>query len=156
MAPPTTPPKPAEKPDEFKNLIEKMRENKAVADKIAALKTTDTRQTAAPLVEAPVGLPTGKGKEAGPDEQLWIQKYLKECWNLSKYQVASHDLKAKARLVFDSGGRLVNYEIVSSSGNTTFDDSVRRAILKAKQLPFRPERRLELTEVEFNIKDLLD
>ncbi len=52
-------------------------------------------------------------------------------------------------------GHCCDYQILSPSGDAVFDDSVRTAILKAKQLPFRPERRLEI-DVEFNLKDLLE
>jgi colicin import membrane protein len=158
---PKTPAKPeASAVDEYQstaNAIEKMREKKELEERLAAIKAS--RQSTAAPVDAPVGMPTGKGKSAGVDEQLWIQAYLKECWNLSKYQVTRRDLKAKARLVFDAGGQLIDYRIITPSGDSNFDESVRRAILKAKQLPFRPERRLELDgeqAVEFNLKDLLD
>jgi colicin import membrane protein len=44
---------------------------------------------------------------------------------------------------------------VKSSGDSTFDDSLKRAILKDRILPFKPGRTLQL-DVVFNLKDLMD
>ncbi|MFA5515499.1 MAG: TonB family protein [Desulfuromonadales bacterium] len=138
------------------NVIEKLRREQEIAKSkadLAAMAATDARPSEA--TEAPLGVQAGQGTEAGPDEREWIRKYLKESWNLSKYQVTRRDLKAQTEITFDAGGQLLDYKILESSGDATFDDSVRRAILKAKQLPFQPERRLKI-KAEFNLKDLLE
>ncbi len=154
--PAETQPRPQENYGNALDAIDKLRREKEIADlkkQLAALSTSDSRQ-AAPS-ETPLGMATGKGSEAGPDEQEWIRKYLKERWNLSKYQVSRRDLLAETTIIWDAQGQLIDYKIIKSSGNPTFDESVRKAILKAKQLPFRPERRLEVP-AQFNLKDLLE
>lgn len=166
-APP--PPKPAPPPppkvetakpqpgyDNAVEAIEKLRRQREMDElkaRIDALAAKDSRSGGS---NAPLGMATGRGTEAGVDEQTWIQAYLKESWNLSKYQVGNRrDLQARVRIVFDAQGALLDYTIVESSRDAIFDDSVRRAVLRAGQLPFKPDRRLEITAV-FNLKDLLD
>lgn len=151
--------KTAESYQETLSAIEKIRQNRERQQEaedlgkiLAALKTRDSRGGSS----APIGLPTARGTEAGVDEQTWIQAYLKESWNLSKYQVGRRrDLEARVQIAYDPRGGLLDYKIVDSSGDAAFDDSVRRAILKTKQLPFTPDRRIEVTAV-FNLKDLMD
>ncbi len=166
-APPPAPrPAPAEPPpraqatappaDEaaVSDAIERMRrqrEREELRERLAALAAADTRGSNIPL-----GIETGTGTQAGVDQRTWIQAYLKENWNLSGYQVGGRrDLRAKVRIIYDAQGTLLDYTFTEQSREVVFDDSVRRAILGARQLPFRPERRLEI-DVEFNLKDLLD
>jgi colicin import membrane protein len=104
---------------------------------------------------APLGMPDGTGTEAGVDQQTWLQAYLKDNWSLSKYQITRRDLSATVRLAFSADGSLISYHFIDSSGDATFDDSVKRAILKAKTLPFQPQRQIQL-DVVFNLKDLMD
>ncbi|MEJ2700005.1 MAG: TonB C-terminal domain-containing protein [Desulfuromonadales bacterium] len=160
-------PKPAPVPkaryDDALSAIQKMRRNQErkqdieeLKKKLAAMAADDTR-TASPIPEAPVGMPEGKGDEAGPSQEAWLHQFLKKCWSLSKYQVSRRDLEAKVNLVFDARGNLLVYRFLNKSGDPNFDDSVRFAILQLKgnPLPLKPGRRLEVP-VTFNLKDLMD
>lgn len=164
---PVAPVKPAPKPAEKKPVapavasdplkaIEDMRrrqEMEELKQKLARLSQGDTRKPSAS--QAPVGMPTGKGTEAGVSYEAWIHDYLKAAWSLSKYQVGRLDLEAKVRLQFDARGNLRNYVFTKESEDSRFDDSVRRAILQLKQLPNEPGSSLDLN-VTFNLKDLLE
>jgi colicin import membrane protein len=169
--PPKPAPKPAPKPvpkpapkanyDDTLAAMEKMRQNQErkqeieeLKKKLAAMAASDSRN-ASPVPEAPVGMPEGKGNEAGSSQEAWLHEFLKQSWSLSKYQVTRRDLEAKATLIFDPQGNLLDYRFLEKSGDANFDDSVRFAILKAKKLPFKPDRRWEV-EVTFNLKDLMD
>lgn len=164
---PVVPAKPIPKPAEKKPVapavasdplkaIEDMRRRQELEDlkqKLDRLSQSDTRRSS--TSQAPVGMPTGKGAEAGVSYDAWIHDYLKAAWSLSKYQVGRLDLEAKVRLQFDARGHLRNYDFTKESGDSRFDDSVRRAILQLKELPNAPERPLDLN-VTFNLKDLLE
>jgi TonB family protein len=100
-------------------------------------------------------MPEGKGTEAGSEETACIQAHLKKNWSLSKYQVVRQDLEANVLLTYDAQGNLIDYKFQQKSGDLTFDESVKKAILKAKELPFEPDRRL-MIDVVFNLKDLLE
>ncbi len=137
------------------DAIERMRrqrERDELRERLAALATQDSRGNTGSNI--PLGVETGTGTQAGVDYQTWIQAYLKENWNLSEYQVGGRrDLEAEVRIIYDSQGTLLDYTFTKPSGEAVFDDSVRRAILNSRQLPFKPERRLEIP-AKFNLKDL--
>ncbi|MGE4544070.1 MAG: TonB family protein [Pedobacter sp.] len=104
---------------------------------------------------APLGMPDGSGDEIGVDQQTWLQAFYKENWSLSKYQVSRRDLQATVHVSYSADGTLTNYRFVESSGDATFDDSLKKAILKTKVLPFKPGKLLQF-DVVFNLKDLMD
>lgn len=153
------PPKPSTKKayqEETLNAVEELRRKKELEDlksKLAALTNSDTRNGADSKV--PLGMADGKGDEAGPSEQAYIQTFLKANWSLSKYQVVRPDLQATVLLTYSAAGHLLDYRFLDKSGDTTFDKSVKDAILKGDQLPFEPKRRLEI-EAVFNLKDLME
>jgi len=161
-AAPTKKPAEAAKPapkepayDKTISAIEDLRrkqEIEALKQQLAQLGSKDTRSAAVP--NAPVGSPTGKGTEAGSAWDEWLSTFLKANWSLSKYQVSRLDLEAKVRIVYDAQGNLLDYKFIRTSGDATFDDSVKKAILHDRRLPKKPEERLEL-EVVFNLKELL-
>jgi colicin import membrane protein len=130
----------------------------ALKEKIADLGASDTRAgvgggsgTGAGAV--PLGMPDGKGTEAGVGHELWLQTWLKENWSFSRYQASRRDLVATTRITYDAEGSLIGYQFLKKSGDSNFDDSVTKAILKGRQLAFKPGRRFEV-DVEFNLKDL--
>lgn len=129
---------------------QKEQEITALKSKIAALSKEEGSGSGAPL-----GMPTGTGDEVGVDQQTWLRAFYKENWSLSKYQVTRLDLEATVSITYNSEGHLVNYRFVKPSGNATFDDSLKKAILKDRILPFKPGRTLHL-EVVFNLKDLME
>lgn len=139
------------------SAIEQLKRKKEIEDlkeHLAALAASDSRRTPA-VPEAPVGMPEGKGSEAGTSYDAWLHTFLKQAWTLSKYQVSRQNLEATVLLVFDARGRMVDYRMLETSGEERFDDSVKKAVLQLKELPSEPGGRLE-REVVFNLKDLLE
>jgi colicin import membrane protein len=127
----------------------------ALKNKIAALSGDAGHTGTNSGSGAPLGMPDGTGNEVGVGQETWLRAFYKENWSLSKYQVTRLDLEATVSITYNSEGHLVNYRFVKSSGNTTFDDSLKKAILKDRILPFKPGRTLQLNVV-FNLKDLMD
>ncbi len=150
-------PKPAvSKKDEqqVSSAIEDLRrrqEMQALKDKLAAMSGKDTRNTASNI---PVGMPDGKGTEAGVSSDAWLHEFLKQAWRLSKYQVGRSDLSAEVQLLFDAKGQLLSYKFTDKSGDSQFDDSVLRAILQLKDYP-EPTLAGTKKDVVFNLKELL-
>lgn len=150
---------PAKEPatDSVAARIEALRreqERNELKEKLAALGSKDSRGRG---TDAPLGMPDGKGKEVGVEQQLWLKEFLKQAWALSKYQVSRRDLEALVVLEFDPNGRLINYRFSKKSGDERFDDSVRKAVLKLNEitLPIPPGKRVE-QEAKFNLADLTD
>ena len=132
--------------------LERMRreqERAAVAERIAGL--TGTGRS-----DAPLGMPDGTGNQTGVSQALWLQELLKSNWSLGRYQVLRRDLEAQVRISYDAQGRLIDYRFLEESGDAAFDESVRRAILKSRELPFQPGQRLDISPVIFNLKDLME
>lgn len=123
----------------------------ALRNKLAAMASQDTRKVDTTV---PVGMPDAKGTQAGVSFDAWLKTYLTAAWRLSKYQVGRTDLEATVRLTFNAQGRLVDYKFIEESGDSRFDDSVKRAILQLEELPEPIGSRME-KEVAFNLKDLL-
>lgn len=150
---------PAKEPatDSVAQAMDRMRreqERNELKEKLAALGSKDSRGRG---TDAPLGMPDGKGKEVGVEQQLWLKEFLKQAWALSKYQVSRRDLEALVVLEFDPNGRLINYRFSKKSGDERFDDSVRKAVLKLNEitLPIPPGKRVE-QEAKFNLADLTD
>ncbi len=144
-------PPPAKPVDDssVQNALDRIR----LKQEIARMSQNDERSSG--FSKAPLGMPTGKGTEAGPSQEAWIHDFLKSAWSLSKYQVGRLDLEATVQLEFDARGNLRNYQFLKKSGDTRFDDSVKKAILELKQLPSEPGSSFDLPVV-FNLKDLLE
>nr|WP_320049232.1 TonB C-terminal domain-containing protein [uncultured Desulfuromonas sp.] len=108
--------------------------------------TTDT-------IDAPVGEVGGQGDEAGVSFDAWIKEYLSQAWALPRHYW-DRGLKAKMILQFNTSGRLIHYEMLSPSGDSFFDASVKRAVSQLAQLPSKPSRPLELI-VTFDPEEML-
>jgi TonB family protein len=128
-------------------------EREDIKKRLDEMATKDSRQAAA-VPNAPVGSLTGKGTEAGTAWDEWLRAFFKSNWSLSKYQVSRPGLEAKVRINYDAQGNLIDYKFLTPSGDTTFDDSVKKAILFDKKLPKQPGERLDIVVV-FNLKELL-
>jgi len=117
----------------------------ALAAQQAALVKTD--------VQAPVGEPEGTGDEIGISSIRYIEGVITENWRLSQYQLPNLDLQAEVKVIYSAEGKMRNWDFVEKSGNALFDDSLRRAILKSRELgeslPVAGE-----FEIIFNLKDL--
>jgi colicin import membrane protein len=135
----------------LQQTLDRMRreqERAAVAERIAGL--TGTGRS-----DAPLGMPDGTGNEIGVDDKTWLQAFYKKNWSLSKYVVMRWDLRAQVRVIYDANGHLVKFDFIEESDDATFNDSVRRAILKERSLPGALGRRLDIV-LEFNLKDLME
>ncbi|UWZ78030.1 TonB C-terminal domain-containing protein [Geoalkalibacter halelectricus] len=139
---------------ELREQARRQQEAEALRQRLAALAQQDTRP-APGNPDAPLGMPDGRGSEAGVSQQVWLQAFLKQQWSLSRYQVSRRDLEVEATLIYDARGNLLDYRFTRESGDRVFDDSVRAAILRERRLPFEPGRRWE-PQVVFNLKDLLE
>ncbi len=135
----------------------RQQEMDALKEKLAALGTMDTRSGTGTGSgsDAPLGTPDGKGDEVGVSQEMWLRAWFKENWSFSKYQASRLDLEAITKISYDAQGNLLGYDFKKRSGDSNFDDSVTKAILKSRQLSFQPGRRLDI-EVIFNLKDLMD
>ena len=119
--------------------------------KLAALGT----DSPTPATDAPVGEVTGSGDQKGVSFATAVEATLKGNWKLSKYQLSARDLKAVVKVVISPQGQIVDYSI-RGSGNSVFDDSVRNAVLRSKEIAGYVRPRVETYEVEFNLSDLKD
>lgn len=125
-------------------------------NKFAALKAAIAAQQAdlgKPDVQAPVGEPDGTGKEIGVSSIRYIEGFIKEQWRLSQYQLPRLDLEAEVKVIYSAEGKMRSWEFVEKSGNVLFDDSLRRAILKSRDLG-QPLPVAGTFEIIFNLKDL--
>lgn len=104
-------------------------------------------------VAAPLGMPDGKGNEAGVSSALWLQTYFRANWRLSRYQVSRPDLETVIHIAYDADGNLLKKEIVKSSGDRVFDQSVEDAVLRSKKLPM-PLPGPFKEDVIFNLREL--
>ena len=108
--------------------------------------------------DVPVGMPEGTGTEVGVSVVSYIQAYIQENWALSPYlldQSRLGSIEARVLLVYSASGELIRYRIVEPSGDSQFDDSIKRAIIKSKQLQQKLPKNTELTVV-FNLKEMAD
>ncbi len=123
-------------------------------DALRAAVAQESNKLESPVLDAPVGMPTGKGDEAGVDATLFVQEFIQQQWSLSKYQVIG-DPEAEALLLYSADGQLQHYRFIKKSGNAIFDDSLIKAISKSKQLPQNLPEEMEF-HIVFNLKDMLD
>jgi hypothetical protein len=138
---------------QLQGALQKLRDEKALQERLAAM-----RQSQAVPADLPVGLPDAKGNEAGVTSLVYVQAFIQQQWALNPYQlqdaVKMAQLNVWAVLTYDKGGRLVSYRIEKESGDHHFDESVKRAILKSKQLPVTLPVKLEDIRVIFNLREL--
>lgn len=163
-------PKPAPKPvvttdtrneRQLQSALEEIRqrqrgqaERDALKDKLAQLRENAGAATVA--ADVPVGMADGTGDEVGISALVFVRAFIQENWALSPYlldQSLIRDLEAKATLTYAASGEMIRYRINTASGNQQFDDSLKRAITKSKQLPQPLPRQIELL-VTFNLKEM--
>ncbi|MCW8858650.1 MAG: TonB C-terminal domain-containing protein [Deltaproteobacteria bacterium] len=126
-------------------------------DRLAALKAAavaESSQVKSPIDDAPVGMVGGKGDEAGPSAIAFVQEFIQQQWSFSKYQ-ATGSPEAEVKLVYNAEGELLHYQFLKKSGNSSFDESLTRAITKSKQLPQPLPEAMDF-HIFFNLKDMLD
>ncbi len=71
--------------------------------------------------------------------QARVREQIIAAWILPMPQDVVRDLQATALLTVDRDGRMTQIEILETSGNPLFDDSLLRAIRRAEPLPVLPE-----------------
>jgi outer membrane biosynthesis protein TonB len=138
--------------DEIRERQARQAERDAIKDKIAKL----SAGAATVAADVPVGMPDGTGDEVGVSALAFVQAFIQQNWALSPYlldQSRLRDLEAKATLTYAASGEMIRYRINTPSGNQQFDDSLKRAITKSKQLPQPLPKQLDLL-VTFNLKEM--
>jgi outer membrane biosynthesis protein TonB len=140
--------------DEIRERQARQSDRDALKDKLAKLRENVGAATVA--ADVPVGMPDGTGDEVGISALAFVQAFIQENWALSPYlldQSRLRDLEAKATLTYAASGEMIRYRINTPSGNQQFDDSLKRAITKSKQLPQPLPKQLDLL-VTFNLKEM--
>ena len=138
--------------DEIRERQTRQAEREAIKAKIAKL----SAGAATVAADVPVGMPDGTGDEVGISALAFVQAFIQQNWALSPYlldQSRLSDLEAKATLTYAASGEMIRYRINTPSGNQQFDDSLKRAITKSKQLPQPLPKQLDLL-VTFNLKEM--
>jgi outer membrane biosynthesis protein TonB len=128
----------------------------AQKDRIADLKAAalaESSKVRSPISSAPVGMADGHGNEAGVSAIAFVQEFIQQQWNLSKYQVPGNP-EAEVKLLYNAEGTLLHYKFLKKSGNTIFDESLIRAIARSRRLP-QPLPESMTFEILFNLKDML-
>lgn len=135
--------------------LQKLREEQALQQKLAAL-----RQGQTVPANVPVGLPDAQGNEAGVTSLVYVQAAIQQNWALSPYLLADAAkmarIEAWVRLTYSKSGRLESFSFEKASSDPQFDESIKRALAKSKQLPNALPARLEDILVIFNLKALAD
>lgn len=140
--------------DEIRERQARQAERDALKDKLAKLRESAGAATVA--ADVPVGMPDGTGDEVGVSALAFVQAFIQQNWALSPYlldQSRLRDLEAKATLSYAASGEMIRYRINTPSGNQQFDDSLKKAITKSKQLPQPLPKQLDLL-VTFNLKEM--
>ena len=79
-----------------------------------------------------IGVPGGKGTEAGSDYAGYIRSRLTDAFRSTiAYQAKNPEVMV--RITIDRNGRLIGLRFEKKSNDRIFEDSVQRAILKAEQ-----------------------
>lgn len=145
---------------ELEKKMEQMRaaeEQRAYEERLKKMIQRSTRQV---LPAVPVGVPEGKGTEAGASSLAYAQAFIQQNWALSPYLLADArqmaGIEAKVRLTYDKDGRMVSFRFEQESRDRQFDESVRRALTKSRQLPQPLPERLEDVLVTFNLKTMAE
>jgi colicin import membrane protein len=120
----------------------------------AAAEVANTPAVKSPIDAAPVGMVGAKGDEAGVSAVGHVQEFIRQQWAFSKYQAAGNP-EAEVLLSYNAEGTLIHYKFLRKSGNETFDESLRRAITKSRQLTQSLPEAMQF-EIVFNLKDMLD
>jgi len=141
-----------------KKLAAMKRENEreALKEKLATLAAGDSRDEDALVGDAPLGMPDGQGGEAGVEQLVWLEAFIKSQWSLSRYTLVRTDVEATAWVIYNKEGRLVDFSLQKASGEKVFDESIRSAILKSTQLEFAPGFANQKITIIFNLRDLQD
>jgi colicin import membrane protein len=128
----TPPKKPDESAREFEERIARLEHEAAARETAAAIEALRKRGAS----KGPVGMPGATGTEAGSDYASYIKSRLEDEFR-STIAYQSKNPEAYVKLVISPSGRIVRQQIVKSSRDKVFEDSVFRSIVKAER-NFRP------------------
>ncbi len=130
--PPTKKPEATETPKEFDKRMEQLEQEAAARRVTQAMEEMRNRGKA----KGTSGVPGATGTEAGSDYSSYIKSRLEDEFRTTiAYQSKNPEVYVK--LVINSFGRIARQQIVKSSRDKIFEDSVSRAIAKAER-NFRP------------------
>lgn len=130
-------------------------ERQAKLDALRAAVAQEREQIESPITDAPVGMPEGKGDEAGVTAVAFIRELIQANWTYSPLLSGVRNPEAKVRLYYSTEGELRKYEFLEKSGVAAFDESLTKAIIRSKSLG-QPLPDNEPITVIFNLKDMLD
>jgi hypothetical protein len=152
---PLVKPTPRDDTAHVKDALRKLRDEQALQQRLAAL-----RQAQVVPIDTPVGLPNAKGSEAGVTSLVYVQGTIQQNWALSPYLLADPAkmarIEAWVRNTYGKSGRLESFSFDKVSDDPQFDESIKRALVKSRQLPNAVPVRLEDVRVVVNLKALAE
>ncbi len=133
---------------------EEERGRQARLDALRAAARAQAEAPESPIVDAPVGMPDGRGTEEGVSASAFVQEYIRQNWTFPRV-LASGNPEAVVHVVYNAAGNRVSFAWVKRSGHALFDESLVRALTLSRQLPQPLPQTMEFT-ITFNLKEMLD
>lgn len=130
------------------------RERQARLDALRAAARTQAEAPQAPIADAPVGMPDGRGNEEGVSASAYVQEFIRQNWTFPR-ALATGNPEAVVRVTYNAAGNRTGFSWVSRSGHAAFDESLVRALTLSRQLPQPLPQTMEFT-ITFNLKEMLD
>lgn len=123
-------------------------------DALRAAARAQSQQLESPIPDAPVGMPDGRGTEAGVSPSAFVQTFIRQNWTFARHQAIGNP-EAEVYLVYNAAGTLLEHRFIRRSGHTAFDESLIRALTLSRQLPQPLPQTMHFTII-FNLKEMLD
>lgn len=133
---------------------EEERERQERLDALRAAARAQSEASASPIPDAPVGMPDGRGTEAGVSASAFVQEFIRQNWTFPR-ALASGNPEAEVYLVYNAAGTRTEFRWIRRSGHAAFDESLIRALTRSQQLPEPLPQTMEFTII-FNLKEMLD
>ena len=130
------------------------RERQARLDALRAAARTQSEAPQSPIPDAPVGMPDGRGSEAGVSASAYVQEFIRQNWIFPR-ALAVGNPEAVVRVTYNAAGTRTSFSWVNRSGHAAFDESLVRALTRSQQLPQPLPQTMEFT-ITFNLKEMLD
>lgn len=143
--------------DELAARQQREADERARQERLDALRAEvrrESRQIESPVPDAPVGMPDGRGTEAGISPSAFVREYIQGNWSFAGHQALGNP-EAEVYLLYNAAGSLISHRFIRRSGNTAFDESLVRAVSLSRQLPQPLPQTMEFNVV-FNLKELLN
>ncbi|MFO7577929.1 MAG: energy transducer TonB [Pelovirga sp.] len=139
---------------EQRRRLDEERERQERLDALRAAAQSESQQLESPIPDAPVGMPDGRGTEAGVDISAFVQEYIRQNWTFARH-LAIGNPEAEVYLEYNAAGTLMNHRFIRRSGHAAFDESLVRALARSRQLPQPLPQSVGITVI-FNLKEMLD